>query len=72
MTSVLKIQNLTRNEKIQVMETLWEDLSQEDERVESPAWHEAALRETEHRVRAGEERILDWRDAKEELRDLFK
>ena len=40
--------------------------------LESPPWHEAVLRETEVRVQSGDERILDWRDAKEELRKLFK
>lgn len=36
--------------------------------LESPLWHEAALRETEDRIQSGDERILDWREAKEELR----
>ena len=72
MTPAVHIQNLSRHEKIQTMELLWEDLSQDSASLESPPWHEAALRETEGRVQSGNERILDWREAKEELRKLFK
>jgi len=54
------------------MELLWEELSQDSASLELPPWHEAALRETEDRVQSGDERILDWHVAKEELRKLFK
>ena len=50
------------------MESLWVDLNQAGEEVESPAWHEAVLRETERRVAAGEEEMLDWEEAKRRLR----
>ena len=63
---------LSREEKLQVMEAIWEDLSQEDQLVQSPAWHELQLRETEQRVQSGNEQILDWKEAKQELRKRFE
>ena len=54
------------------METIWEDLSREDEEVESPGWHQQALLETERRLNAGQEKIVDWQAAKRELRNRFE
>ena len=59
---------LPRTEKLRLMEALWSDLSPEEDRLESPAWHESALRDTERRLANGEEQILDWEDAKRKLR----
>ncbi|MCL5745861.1 MAG: addiction module protein [Acidobacteria bacterium] len=66
--SGLDLQQMTRAEKFKVMHALWEDLARDDAGVESPAWHESALRETEARVRDGVEQIHDWPAAKERLR----
>jgi hypothetical protein len=63
---------MTRVEKLRIMEVLWEDLSRNDPELESPAWHESALQETERRMAAGEEKVLDWEAAKKELRRRAK
>lgn len=54
------------------MEELWESLSSEGTRFESPAWHGDVLRETEERQRAGQEQPVDWAIAKKELRERRK
>lgn len=54
------------------MEELWESLSEEGTRLESPAWHGTALRETEQRYSAGQEQSIDWAVAKQELRERGK
>ncbi len=72
MKDIMAIKQLSREEKLQVMEALWEDLSQEDHSIESPAWHELQLQETEQKVQSGTEDILDWPDAKKELRKRFE
>lgn len=64
----IDLQQMTRDEKLKAMHAIWEDLAKDDDEVESPAWHGDALRETEALVRAGTERVLDWEEAKEELR----
>jgi hypothetical protein len=66
--SALEIQQMPRHEKLRLMEALWADLSRDESEVESPAWHADALRETVERVARGEEKFLDWEQAKTELR----
>jgi hypothetical protein len=66
--SALEIQQMPRREKLRLMEALWADLSRDETEVESPAWHADALRETADRVARGEEKILNWEQAKAKLR----
>ena len=72
MTSTIQIEKMSRAEKLQTMEAIWADLSKPDAGVESPAWHEGILKETEARVAAGHERIADWETAKRDLRKRFE
>jgi hypothetical protein len=66
--SALTIENMTGDEKLRAMEELWKSLSREEARLESPPWHEEALRETAARHDAGKEQPIDWGAAKRELR----
>lgn len=50
-----------------LLETIWEELSMDDEEVESPDWHQKALQETEDRLCAGQETVVDWQTAKKKL-----
>ncbi len=59
---------MPRLEKLRLMDLLWADLSREESELDSPAWHECALRETAERLARGEEQLLDWEQAKVELR----
>ena len=72
MQSTIEIKHLSREEKLRVMEAIWEDLSREDDEVESPYWHQKALQETEQRLNSGQEMIVDWKVAKKELRKRFE
>jgi len=72
MTDRLQIERMSREEKLQTMEAIWADLSKTDADIESPAWHEDVLKETEARLAVGRERIADWETAKRELRKRFE
>ena len=72
MKDMLEIKQMSREEKLRIMEALWEDLSREDESFQSPAWHESLLQETEQTVQAGQVNIRDWKEAKKELRKRFE
>lgn len=72
MTLLHSIQALPKNEKLMIMECLWQDLSRNDEEFESPDWHKVALTETEQRLKDGSETILDWNIAKRQLRKQFE
>ncbi len=69
MSTLLPLERMTTAEKLRAMEELWADLTRDEGAVESPAWHEAVLRERNERVKAGEENAIDWEVAKKELRD---
>jgi len=72
MRNTLQIDKMTREEKLQAMEALWDDLARNSSAVDSPAWHEDALKETEARYVAGTEESTDWESAKKELRERFQ
>jgi hypothetical protein len=66
--SALAIENMTWDEKLRAMEELWVSLSRDEARLESPPWHQEALRETVARHDAGKEPPIAWDAAKRELR----
>ena len=72
MQAAIDMKHLSRAEKLMMMEALWEDLSRNDECLESPSWHERELLETERRLNEGQERVFDWQDAKRELRSRIR
>ncbi len=68
MPVVLPLKKMSRDEKLRAMEALWADLSQDEGRFESPAWHEEALRQAERAVKAGKAQFSDWEEAKRRIR----
>ncbi len=72
MQNTFEISHLSKENKLKVMEAIWEDLSKDDMEVESPGWRHDALRDTERRLELGEEKAVDWNAAKKELRKRFK
>jgi hypothetical protein len=66
--STIELQQMPRQEKLRLLESLWADLSQDDTKLESPAWHATVLAETERRLANGQEQALDWDQAKAQLR----
>jgi nucleoside phosphorylase len=65
---VLPPSDMSVEEKLQTMATIWESLSANPEAIESPAWPEEELRVRETRVASGEAKFVDWEKAKEEIR----
>lgn len=73
MITTEQIKQLSTAEKLQVMETLWQELTTEGaDKLASPAWHQQALKHTENAVREGEEVTHDWELAKNSLRNKFR
>jgi hypothetical protein len=72
MATVLQIDQMTTEEKLQTMEALWKNLTRDPEEFTSPAWHETVLKQRAERMKSGLEPSLDWEQAKSELRDLQK
>ena len=64
-----EIENLSKVEKISIMEKIWADLTKEEDSISIPDWHIRKLEETEKRVKEGKEHFLDWESAKEAIRN---
>lgn len=67
----LPLDQMTAREKLRTIETIWEHLSRDERQVQSPAWHFDVLKEREQRRKAGKEKVLDWDEAKKELRRRY-
>jgi hypothetical protein len=68
MPIVLPLKKMTRDDKLRAMEAIWADLSQDESKVVSPAWHEEALQEAERLVKQGKAKFSNWEDAKKRIR----
>jgi hypothetical protein len=68
MVTTAEIQQMSWEDKLRTLEELWEAITREGDRYESPTWHQEALNETGQRVESGSEKPDDWATAKREIR----
>ncbi len=67
----LPLKKMSAEEKIQVMESIWVDLSYTAGSTLSPDWHGKVLADRKAAALAGEDEIIDWETAKQKiLKDL--
>lgn len=66
--SIAELRKLPVDEKLKIIEALWSDIAADDEAFASPVGHEAELRKTEAEFAAGKIDVLDWEEAKKQLR----
>lgn len=68
----VRLEDMTIEEKLELMEALWEDLTRNAEAFESPAWHEEVLRERKESIAKGESKFRDWEEAKADMRRMIE
>ena len=68
MSKALPLKEMTLQEKLAAMESLWADLTGSAETIKSPSWHKRVLNERRKRVADGKARFTDWDSAKAEIR----
>ena len=56
-------------ERLQIMEQIWESLCQEDQTIESPFWHEGILNERKEKIDSGEAKFLTLDQLKKRFRE---
>lgn len=66
---MLSIENLTRTEKLRMMEAIWDDLAHDPAALTSPEWHAQALKDAEHAHTENQAVFVPWDIAKKKLRD---
>jgi Putative addiction module component len=70
MASTLSLEKMSVEEKLQAMESLWDDLCSKAGSMSSPAWHEDALAEREGMQKRGDEEFEDWEAAKRNIASM--
>ncbi len=65
--TALEISHLSLREKLQIMQTIWEDLRGHVDRMEVPESHKAILDSRRSRVESGASKLLDWNDVKHSI-----
>ena len=63
---------MTIEEKLKIMEMLWDDICRKVPDLSSPDWHEKILKKREKKLKEGKEKIFDWNQAKENIRNSIK
>ncbi len=66
---VKAIEQMTHDEKLQTMESLWDSLWPTQERIPSPDWHAGVLQERAEDLAGGKASYSDWDSAKKRLSD---
>ena len=61
------LSKLTFSQKLDLMETLWADLTRNEKRFKSPEWHEDVLRDREKALMSGKTTTTDWEVAKKRI-----
>ena len=67
----LPLDKMSVEEKLRLMDVLWEDLTRNPDDIPSPAWHKEVLDECRRRAESGEEKFLDWEEVKKDLLRQF-
>jgi hypothetical protein len=70
--SVIELRKLPPVEKLKIIGTLWSDLVSDEDSFPQLPWHEAELKVIEDKFETGNIEILDWQQAKRELRSQFE
>ena len=68
MASTLPLEKMSVEEKLQAMESLWDDLCSKAGAVSSPAWHEDVLAARDAAQKRGDDQFEDWEAAKRNIR----
>ncbi|MDZ7757909.1 addiction module protein [Rhodohalobacter sp.] len=68
MSQKISIKDLTTKEKIQLMESLWDELRDPSSGYTPPQWHDEVLLEREE----AQEPYTDWEVAKEEIKNRVR
>jgi putative addiction module component (TIGR02574 family) len=64
----LPLAKLTLAQKLDLIETLWDDITKDDKAIESPNWHGEVLLDRQEALKAGKASGRDWDQAKERIK----
>ena len=70
--NISELHQLPAIEKLKIIEALWSDLAEDETTLQPLSWHETALKKTETEFLAHNIEVIDWQQAKKELRKEFE
>lgn len=72
MIEALELQKMSLSDKFMTIEQIWDDISHTASAFASPDWHKKILQERDKNIESGEDKLMDWGIAKEQLRNTCK
>ena len=63
----LPLDEMSPEEKVRMMESLWDDLCRQADGFVSPPWHGDVLADREAAIQSGEDHFEDWERAKQRI-----
>ncbi len=67
MTISLPLNEMSVEEKLELMELLWQDLDRSSTQIKPPAWHREVLTSREQAISRGDEVFEEWEIAREKI-----
>lgn len=64
----LPLQEYTQAQKLDLLETIWDDVTKNEEEFMSPSWHEPIIKESLAELESGKTELSDWAEAKERIK----
>jgi hypothetical protein len=64
----IPLSKLSFAQKLNLMETIWDDLTKDEKKLESPTWHHDILKDREKAAATGKAKFSDWKQAKERIK----
>jgi hypothetical protein len=68
MIAQTEIRKLPLSEKLDLLESVWSELSSDPDAVDVPQWHKYILDERQRGMEQGSIKVIDWDLAKEQIR----
>jgi len=65
----LPLEEMSTEEKIETMESIWDNLCEKADSLGAPPWHEEILKDREVGVKQGKDEFIDWDVAKKGIRN---
>lgn len=63
----INLKEISIEEKLRIMELLWDDLCRNKPDFQSPHWHGDILKAREKSLNEGKDKFVDWEQAKKEI-----
>ncbi|PKL45362.1 MAG: acyl-protein synthetase [Candidatus Riflebacteria bacterium HGW-Riflebacteria-2] len=63
----LNLSSFTLAQKLQLLETLWDDICREGN-IDSPEWHDSVLKDRQKAYNEGKIATSDWQQAKKRIK----